>query len=364
LEPSLETAERARQARVRYAPAEPRALGILAILAALAIVSVLLPVGVGVLLGALLAFTAHGAYSNLARRTQRPALVAFALTFFTTIFVAGTFALLAYLLVLQGVAVVAALPRSFAPGGAAAALVERVAAPFGRFGLEARDLAAKLGGASGAIATSLAGWAARILGTILDSGLDLLFMAITMYFVLRRWTQLGKRAESLMPINPHHTRRLMRELRRLGRQVVVGNFGTAIIQGTVAGLGYAIARIPQAAFLGAVTAVASLVPAVGTVIVWLPAGLIALAGGRTTAGIFELAWGTIAVVGFCDYVVRPRLVGSGETASTWLTFVALFGGIKLFGFAGFLLGPLLVGFAATVLKLYARTRRFRLGTST
>jgi predicted PurR-regulated permease PerM len=188
-------------------------------------------------------------------------------------------------------------------------------------------------------------------------------MAITMYFVLRQWTELAKRAESLMPINPHHTRRLMRELRRLGRHVVVGNFGTAVIQGTVAGLGYAIARMPQAAFLGAVTAVASLVPAVGTVIVWLPAALIALAGGRTSAGVFELAWGTIAVVGFCDYVVRPRLVGRGETASTWLTFVALFGGIKLFGFAGFLLGPLLVGFAATVLKLYARTRRFRLGTA-
>ena len=74
-----------------------------------------------------------------------------------------------------------------------------------------------------------------------------------------------------------------------------------------------------------------------------------------------LVWGSLAVVGFCDYVVRPRLVGRGETTSTWLTLVAIFGGIKLFGAVGLLLGPLLTGLAASVLRLYERTRRFRLG---
>jgi predicted PurR-regulated permease PerM len=103
------------------------------------------------------------------------------------------------------------------------------------------------------------------------------------------------------------------------------------------------------------------VPVVGTLLVWIPAGLALLLGGRTAAGIFELFWGSLAVVGFCDYVVRPRLVGRGETMSTWMTFVALFGGIKLFGFVGFLLGPLLVGVAMAVLRMYERTRRFRLG---
>jgi predicted PurR-regulated permease PerM len=352
---------RAQRVRDRYAPAEPRALGALAILATVALVAVLLPVGLGVLLGALLAFTAQGAYTKLVRRTHKPGLVALALTLVTTIVVTGTFALLAYLLVLQGVQVVAALPQSFAPGGTAAALIERITAPFAHFGLRPSDIATKLGGASGAIASSLAGWAARIVGTVLDSALAVLFMAITMYFVLRHWHELAKRAEFLLPVNPGHTRRLMRELRRQGRQVVVGNFGTAVIQGTVAGIGFAVARVPQAMFLGALTAVVSLLPAVGTLIVWVPAGLILLAGGHTAAGIFDLAWGTIVVVGVCDYVVRPRLVGHGETTSTWLTFVALFGGLKVFGIAGFLLGPLVVSFSVAVLKLYARTRRFRLG---
>jgi predicted PurR-regulated permease PerM len=135
------------------------------------------------------------------------------------------------------------------------------------------------------------------------------------------------------------------------------------VQGALAGAGYAIAQVPQAAFLGALTAVASLVPVFGTVLVWVPAGLALLVAGHPGRGAFELVWGSCAVVGFCDYVLRPRLVGRAQTMSTWMTFVGLFGGIKLFGAVGFLFGPLVVGVASAVLRLYERTRRFRLGLS-
>jgi predicted PurR-regulated permease PerM len=229
--------------------------------------------------------------------------------------------------------------------------------------MQPADVVERVRGALGGIATSLAGWAAQFVGTVFNGVLGLFFMAITMYFVLRHWFELARRAEHLMPINPHHTRRLMREVRRLGRTVVVGNFGTAIVQGVIAGVGYAIARVPQAAFFGAITAVVSLVPTFGTLLVWVPAGILLIASGHAERGIFELVWGALAVVGFCDYVVRPKLVGRGETTSTWMTFVALFGGIKVFGVVGLLLGPLLVGVAASVLRLYERTRRFRLGLS-
>ena len=70
----------------------------------------------------------------------------------------------------------------------------------------------------------------------------------------------------------------------------------------------------------------------------VPAGLLLLAGGHAVAAAFVCTWNVLAVVGLCDYIVRPRLVGAGATMSSWLTFVALFGGIKLFGFAGLLLG--------------------------
>jgi predicted PurR-regulated permease PerM len=332
-------------------------------LAALAILWVVIPVGIGVLVGALLALTIYSSYRALARKTGRPAFVALGATILVTVLVTGAVVALVYLLILKGVAVVSALPPSLAPGGPAARLVDQLAAPLAILKLQPTDIADKVRGALGTITAFLAGWAAQVAGMIFDGLLGLFFMALTMYFVLRHWREFAKRAEHMLPINPHHTRRLMRELQRLGRQTVIGNFGTGIIQGIIAGVGYAIGHVPQAAFLGAMTAVASLLPAVGTMLVWLPAALVLLFGGHTGAGLFVLIWGAFAVVAFCDYVVRPRLVGRGETMSTWMMFVALFGGIKLFGVVGLLLGPLLVGLAVAALDLYERTRKFRLKLS-
>jgi predicted PurR-regulated permease PerM len=153
---------------------------------------------------------------------------------------------------------------------------------------------------------------------------------------------------------------LLNQLRRVGRTVVIGNFGTAAVQGALGGIGYALGHLPQAALLGALTAVSSLVPVVGTMVIWVPVGLLPLAFGRSTTGIFELTWGLLITTALCDYVVRPRLVGRGSTKSTWLTFVGLFGGIKLFGFIGLLLGPLIIEMSVDALRLYERVRKFRL----
>ncbi len=287
-------------------------------------------------------------------------LVAALVTAAVTLVVAAAVGVTSYLLILKGMAVISAVPQSLAPGGAADKLVERLEPPLHVIGLEPAALAERLRGAVGSFATSLATWATQIAGAVFDGALALLFMATTMFFVLRHWRELARRAEHLMPINPRHTRRLLREIRRLGQIVVIGNFGTAVIQGAAAGVGFLIASVPEAAFLGAMTALASLLPVVGTMLVWVPAGLLLLTGGHAGASAFVFAWNAVVVVGFCDYVVRPRLIGAGATMSSWLTFVALFGGIKLFGFVGLLLGPMIVGISVAALRLYERTRRFRL----
>jgi predicted PurR-regulated permease PerM len=361
-EPGLDAAHlRAREAARHYAPAEPRALGVMAGLAVVAILWVVVPVGIGVLVGALLAFASLGFYRRMSRRFGKPTLVAVGTTMIATAVVAGTLAVLVSLLVVQGVSVLSRSPQWFGPDGSATLLVQELARPFAVFRLQPSEVVERLRGALGGIATALAGWAAQIVGVVFDGLLALFFMALTMYYVLRHWPEVSRRAEYLLPINPHHTRRLMREIRRIGRTVIIGNFGTAVIQGAIAGVGYAVARVPEAAFFGAITAVASLVPVFGTLLVWLPAGVVLVLTGHAARGFFELAWGAFAVVTFCDYVVRPKLVGRGDTASTWMTFVGIFGGIKAFGAVGLLFGPLLVGVASSILRLYGRTRRFRLG---
>jgi predicted PurR-regulated permease PerM len=72
--------------------------------------------------------------------------------------------------------------------------------------------------------------------------------------------------------------------------------------------------------------------------------------------VVELAWGALVVVGFTDYVIRPRLVGD-EGMPAILTFLGLFGGLEVLGLPGLIAGPVLMALAVAVLRLYARETR-------
>jgi predicted PurR-regulated permease PerM len=72
----------------------------------------------------------------------------------------------------------------------------------------------------------------------------------------------------------------------------------------------------------------------------------------------ELLWGALVVVGFSDYVIRPRLVGD-EGMPAILTFLALFGGLEVLGLAGLIAGPMIMALAVAVLRLYAREAKAR-----
>ena len=125
----------------------------------------------------------------------------------------------------------------------------------------------------------------------------------------------------------------------------------------LAALGYWISGLPEPAFFGALTAVASLLPAVGTMLVWMPAGFFLIGTGHVGSGIFELVYAGAMVVGFTDYVLRPRLVGGHGEMPALVTFVSLFGGVEVFGFIGLILGPLLMSIAIALLRIYADEKR-------
>ncbi|HEY4975484.1 MAG TPA: AI-2E family transporter, partial [Steroidobacteraceae bacterium] len=133
---------------------------------------------------------------------------------------------------------------------------------------------------------------------------------------------------------------------------VSGTVVTGLAQGLLAAIGFWISGVPQPIFFGVATALASLIPAVGTMLVWVPAGLYLFAIDQPGHALIELAWGTLMVVGFSDYVIRPRMVG-GEAMPALLVFIALFGGLEAFGLSGLILGPVLMALAVAVLRQYA-----------
>ena len=182
--------------------------------------------------------------------------------------------------------------------------------------------------------------------------LTVLFVALSMYYVLRHWNDIVSRAELDLPLAPQHTRALFGQFRRVGSAVLRGTVVAGAVQGVLAGVGFWVCGVPNPAFFGALTAAASLVPGIGTVAVWLGAGIYLIATHHVVAGIVELIYGALVVGILTDYVIRPRLVGDTTNVPAVLTFVSLFGGVEVFGLVGLIVGPVIVTLCIAVLKTY------------
>lgn len=104
-------------------------------------------------------------------------------------------------------------------------------------------------------------------------------------------------------------------------------------------------------FWGTATALFSLVPVIGTSIVWLPAGLILLATGNVFGGVFILLWGLL-IVSTVDNFLRAYLIGGKTNTNQLVMFLAVFGGIGVFNLVGVIFGPLILTLFFTFVHIY------------
>jgi len=122
--------------------------------------------------------------------------------------------------------------------------------------------------------------------------------------------------------------------------VVHGILGTALAQGLLAGIGFAMAGVPAAPLLGLLTFFLSIVP-VGPPLVWVPAAIWLYLQGSTGWAIFTLVWGLVVVSGV-DNVVKPMLISRGSQMPFVMVFLGVLGGAVAFGLIGVFLGPTLL----------------------
>lgn len=175
------------------------------------------------------------------------------------------------------------------------------------------------------------------------------FTMFLLFFFLRDGKGMLARGIRLVPMTAHRKVELAGTLGGVTRAVVLGTLVTSLVQGTLVGVGFAIAGLPSPLVFGAVGALASLIPIVGTALVWVPAVITLIAQGYTGWAIFLTLWSIILVAG-SDNVIRPLIISGSSNASTLLVFVGLLGGISVFGFAGIFMGPLVLTLVATLLQ--------------
>jgi predicted PurR-regulated permease PerM len=331
---------------------QQRALGALAIVAAIVLVRLALPFGVGLFLGALLAFTLQPLYGNLRRRHWKAGSAAMLCSLSATIFMAAAVVGVTVLFVSRSMSLLAALPAALAPDGTLGRFAADATKTLTAMHVPVPDLTAKLQAEAVTWGTRAAAIAAQIAGATFAGVLTFFFMSLSTYFVLRHWTELVRRAEELLPFERKHTHELLNQFRKVGRQVLLGTLVTGIIQGIFAAVGYELTGVPEPGFWGVVTAMASLVPAVGTLLVWVPMGIYKIMTGHVAAGLIGLVYNALTVGVISDYIIRPRLVGHERGVPTMLTFIALFGGVEVFGIVGLVLGPVLVTLSFAILRTY------------
>ena len=257
------------------------------------------------------------------------------------------------LFVTRGAALTATLVASLGPGGTASGWTQTATGWLARFGFSPESLTERLSGALTEIASRSAAVAGALASVTASSLLALFFALLTLHVVLLHWNKMIAKVEVLSPLRREYTRLLLAEFRLVGRATLLGTTATGAAQGVFATLGFWVTGIPDPLFFGIATAIASLVPAVGTLLVWVPAGLYLVATGHSAMGVALLAWGALVIVGVSDFIIRPRLVGD-ETMPALLVFLALFGGVEVLGLRGLIIGPVVMALAVAVLRLYAR----------
>ncbi len=187
--------------------------------------------------------------------------------------------------------------------------------------------------------------------------LGLVMTLTTMFYVLLEGNDLARRIERMAPLEPRHTRALLMEAREVGRTAFLGTILTAIIQGAIGGVGYVVLGVPHPITWAVVTALASLLPVVGTLLVWAPIAGYFLLEGSPLRALAMLLWGVFFVTSLADYVIRPRIVGRHGHGHPLLTLVALLGGIEVFGLAGLIVAPIFMSVFVAAFRLYEREVR-------
>jgi len=201
---------------------------------------------------------------------------------------------------------------------------------------------------------SLIAWvgsnALSILGTATRLVLNLLFTMVGLYYLLVRPGAAWATLDPYIPLTPERTTMLRDRFEAVTYSTVLGTGLNAVVQGLLVGGAFTVAGLSNAAFWGAITAVLSILPLVGSGMVWGPAGIGLLLDGRPGAGIAMLIWGVV-VVGNIDNILRPWVYRRFAHVHPMITLVGAVVGVQYFGLVGLVLGPLAIQYFFELTKM-------------
>jgi len=213
------------------------------------------------------------------------------------------------------------------------------------------DFGQSLANAGESILSWLGGNALGLVGTATRQALNLTIALFGFYYLLLKPVEIWSAFSGYLPFSAEVTRELQDGFSQVTISTVIGEGLVALLQGTLVGLAFWALGISNALFWAVVTVVLSILPIVGSGLVWAPAAVSLALGDRFGAAVALAAWG-ILVVGNVDLVIRPLVFRRLAQIHPLITLVGAFAGVPYFGLLGLLIGPLALSYFFEILKAY------------
>lgn len=224
-----------------------------------------------------------------------------------------------------------------------------------RTGIQAPELKAALLDKAEQWSAGALKWLTSIFGNLAATLGNLIFTLFVMFFLFQGGEVFERRLLQYVPMEERRLRHLLDILRNAIVTNLYGMVIVAFLQGSLVGMAFAFVGLRSPVFWGMVAGFTSLIPLVGTALVWVPGVIVLLINGAYGKAVFLAAWGAI-VVGFSDNIARPLILKRGIEMSTLALFLALMGGVQVFGLIGLFAGPVIFTAAYVVMKILHEER--------
>ena len=188
--------------------------------------------------------------------------------------------------------------------------------------------------------------------------LDAFIILFVMFFLFKDGKIFANKIENMLPLKPSYRKYVIKRLDDMASAVIYGSLIIAVAQGTLGGIGFFIFGLPSPLLWGVIMVFASLLPYIGTSVIWLPASLFLIFNGYAnmetaliTKGILLMLYG-IFIIGTIDNILKPKLIGDKSGLHPVLVLLSVVGGINFLGFIGIIIGPMIIAALVTFINIY------------
>jgi len=195
------------------------------------------------------------------------------------------------------------------------------------------------------------------LSLIMNIGENILrFMLLTfvmiylLFFFLKDGDQIITKCVSAFPLEDNQERFLIEKFKNVTKATVKGTIVVGVVQGIIGGVIFALLDIKAAVLWGVLMAFFSILPSIGTAIIWFPAACILFFSGAWLKALILLLVG-VFIIGLIDNFLRPYLVGKETKLPDYLILLTTLGGVSLVGLSGFVIGPIIAALFITLWSL-------------